>query len=329
VVSGTVGRNSRRPDAGSELVPNSRGRSRPARSGQRPATKSAAKNVGAQKIAAARAARAAQAAAAQAARRRNLMLGGAGVAVVLIIVGVIIAVGVSGKKSKTTANPVVPASSAVTTALGKAAAVTTTPANFSTVTGPPSRLTGGALTGADGKPEVLYVGAEWCPYCAVTRWPLTVALSRFGTFTNLQTTKSAVDDGNIPTLSYHGASYTSTYIDFVPVEAQDGLHHTLDTLTTAQSQLFESLGSGQFPLVDFGGKWKQKGASANPAVLAGLTPDAVAAQLSDPASNIGSMVQQGADVFSAVICGLDGGKPAGVCTAPAVTAATTALASIK
>ncbi|HTC69413.1 MAG TPA: DUF929 family protein, partial [Acidothermaceae bacterium] len=179
--------------------------------------------------------------------------------------------------------------------------------------------------------EVLYVGAEWCPYCAVTRWPLTVALSRFGTFTNLQTTKSASNDvnPNTPTLSFHGASYTSTYIDFVPVEVQDGSRHTLETLTSAQNSLFESIAKGTFPFVDFGGKWAQKEASANPAVLAGLTPDAVAAQLGNSTSTIGSTVQQGADVFSAIICGLDGGKPAAVCTSPAVTGATSALASIK
>jgi hypothetical protein len=81
--------------------------------------------------------------------------------------------------------------------------------------------------------------------------------------------------------------------------------------------------------VDFGGKWMQKGASADPSVLAGLTPDAVAAQLADPTSKIGSSVQQGADVFSAVICSIDGGKPANVCTSPAVTTASTALAAIK
>jgi len=32
---------------------------------------------------------------------------------------------------------------------------------------------------------VVYIGAEYCPYCAVERWPLIVALNRFGTLTNL------------------------------------------------------------------------------------------------------------------------------------------------
>ena len=38
---------------------------------------------------------------------------------------------------------------------------------------------------SDGAPEVLYIGAEYCPFCAVERWPLVVALSRFGTFAGL------------------------------------------------------------------------------------------------------------------------------------------------
>ncbi|MGH3290263.1 MAG: DUF929 family protein, partial [Trebonia sp.] len=50
------------------------------------------------------------------------------------------------------------------------------------VSGPP--LTRG------GKPEVLYVGAEYCPYCAMENWPLIVALSRFGQFTGLTTSRS-------------------------------------------------------------------------------------------------------------------------------------------
>jgi hypothetical protein len=303
-------------------VPNSRNRPRQP---QRPNAKAFAGKVGAEKRAAARAE------AARAARRRNLLFGGGAVVVVLAVVVVIVIVGVSGKKSKTAGNPVAPASSAVTAALSKAAAVTSAPTSLSTVTGPPSRLTGAALTSADGKPQVLYVGADWCPFCAATRWPLTVALSRFGTFANLQTTKSAANDANpnTPTLSYHGSSYTSAYIDFLGLETQDGAHHALDPLTAAQSQLFEKLAGGNFPFVDFGGKWMQKGTSANPSVLAGLTADEVAAQLADPTSAIGSTVQQGADVFSAIICGIDSGKPAAVCTSAAVTTATTALASIK
>src|SRR5256885_14415418 len=46
-------------------------------------------------------------------------------------------------------------------------------------------ISGAALKGPNGKPEGFYYGAEFCPYCAAQRWPLVIALSRFGTFAGL------------------------------------------------------------------------------------------------------------------------------------------------
>ena len=45
-----------------------------------------------------------------------------------------------------------------------------------------------------GKPSVLYIGAEYCPYCATERWAMVAALSRFGTFSGLRGIKSAATD---------------------------------------------------------------------------------------------------------------------------------------
>ena len=47
-----------------------------------------------------------------------------------------------------------------------------------------------ALT-SGGKPEVLYIGAQYCPYCAAERWAMAAALSRFGTFHGLSGIHSA------------------------------------------------------------------------------------------------------------------------------------------
>ncbi len=58
----------------------------------------------------------------------------------------------------------------------------------------PESITGTALT-ENGKPEMLYIGAEYCPYCAAERWAMIVALSRFGTFTGLSTIHSATANG--------------------------------------------------------------------------------------------------------------------------------------
>ena len=32
------------------------------------------------------------------------------------------------------------------------------------------------LTNSAGKPEIVFVGAEYCPYCAAERWPIVMAL---------------------------------------------------------------------------------------------------------------------------------------------------------
>jgi hypothetical protein len=57
---------------------------------------------------------------------------------------------------------------------------------------PPMSLPGAtpALTSA-GIPRVVYIGAEYCPYCAAQRWAMVVALSRFGTFSALGASESS------------------------------------------------------------------------------------------------------------------------------------------
>ncbi|HEY5199307.1 MAG TPA: DUF929 family protein [Acidothermaceae bacterium] len=263
-------------------------------------------------------------------RKHNLLMAGGGVLAVVLVIGGIVFAGLSSKKSSTTIHPVVAASDTVTNAINAAVPLTSTAPDLSTVTGPPKPLTGAALTGTSGKPEVLYIGAEFCPYCAVTRWPLAIALSRFGTLSNLQTTYSAANDTgpNTPTLDFGHATYKSDYIDFTGIEYEDGAKKVIATLTPQQASLFQSVGGGFFPFIDLGGKWVQSGASYPTATLAGLTPDAVAAQLTNSSSKIGSTIQASANVFTAAICSMDGDKPASVCTATGVAAATTALVAL-
>jgi hypothetical protein len=93
--------------------------------------------------------------------------------------------------------------------------------------------------------------------------------------------------------------------------------------------LFENYGKGAYPFVDFGGTWMQSGASGDQTELAGLTPDQVATAIADPTTKPGAMTLAGADTFTAIICGIDGGKPANVCTSIGVVAATAALSAIK
>jgi hypothetical protein len=53
----------------------------------------------------------------------------------------------------------------------------------------PTPVSGPPLT-ENGKPEVLYVATEFCPYCVAENWALIVALSRFGSFSGLSTSRS-------------------------------------------------------------------------------------------------------------------------------------------
>ena len=74
-----------------------------------------------------------------------------------------------------------------------------------------------------GKPEVLFIGAEYCPYCAAERWALVMALSKFGTFSNVMGVISSSTDvnANTPTFSLYHSGYTSPYLSFVPVRDRD------------------------------------------------------------------------------------------------------------
>jgi hypothetical protein len=71
-----------------------------------------------------------------------------------------------------------------------------------------------AVLKKDGKPRVVYLGAEYCPFCAAERWGMVNALSRFGKFKDLKITTSSSTDipARISTLSFYGSKYDSPYI---------------------------------------------------------------------------------------------------------------------
>lgn len=291
----------------------------------RTSNKYAAKKAATERIAQQRAAQQ------RAERRRNVLVAGGSTLAVLIVVGAIVGIGLATHKSKSSGsgNAVVAASASVTDAISKAAAAPgPSSPDFSTIAGPPKSITGSPLKGSTGKPEVLYVGAEYCPYCAATRWPLAVALSRFGTFSNLKTTYSSDSDTagpHTPTLSFYKSSYSSDYVEFVGKEQEDGAQKPLESLTPDETSLFSNLGGQAYPFIDFGGKWLQKGTSYDPTILKGMTPESVAKAISDPNSKVGKTIQAAADVFTAIICESTGGQPSNVCTAAGVTAAEAAV----
>jgi thiol-disulfide isomerase/thioredoxin len=183
-------------------------------------------------------------------------------------------------------------------------------------------LSGPLLTGPSGKPVVFYYGAEYCPYCAAERWPLIIALSRFGTFSGVQTTTSSSTDiyPNTPTFTFHGSSYTSQYIEFQSVEATDRDQRTLETPSAAQQALLSKLDpSGGIPFLDLGNRYMFARASYQPTVLEGMTWQDVANALKDPQSSESQAILGAANQITAGVCVLTSNQPATVCT-PAIQA---------
>ncbi len=180
---------------------------------------------------------------------------------------------------------------------------------------------------AHGKPEVLYIGAEYCPFCATERWAMVEALSRFGTFENLRFTHSATADvfPDTPTFTFHGSTYTSPYLTFTPVETQsnelDGnAYKTLDTPTPAQAHLITRLDSdGSIPFIDIGGQHVVIGVTYDPTVLQGKSAAQIAAAMHDPNSEIAKGAVGSANLLTAMICTTTHNQPAEVCSQPAIT----------
>lgn len=265
---------------------------------------------------------------AKAARNKRLMQVLVPVVAVVVVVGVLIAVSMTRGEKKGHSTNV--AGQAVTTAVTGVPAAVLDKVGADSAAGPSQLLTGSALT-ENGKPKVLYVGAEWCPYCAAERWALAQAVSRFGTLTNLGQTKSGASPEvypNTATLSFHGAKFSSNYIALTADEIENGDHKKLDTVSASDDKLFVDIGKQSFPFIDIGGKY-QFGVQFNPAVLTGKTHAQIADAMSDPTSDIGKAIDGSANVLTAAICQLTNGQPANVCTAKGVTASTSKLTNAK
>jgi hypothetical protein len=190
------------------------------------------------------------------------------------------------------------------------------------------KVSGTPLTGPDGKPDVFYLGAEFCPYCAAERWPVIIALSRFGTFSGLQTTTSSSTDiyPNTPTFTFRSATFTSQYIDFESVETSDRNQNTLQTPTSQQQALVRKYDtSNSIPFVDFGNRYTFAGAMYVPDLLAGMTWQQVADALQQPASPQAKAILGSANLITAAVCQLTGQQPAAVCSGPGIQAIETKL----
>jgi hypothetical protein len=267
-------------------------------------------------------------------RRRAYLAGGSVVAVVAIVL-VIVFVGLHKSSGGGSSNIPV---TGVALPASVSTKVTTVPASTldtvgvgSLSSGLPIKPVSGATLTSGGHPEMLYIGAEFCPYCAAMRWSMAVALSRFGTLSPLHGLYSSSTDvdAHTATLTFYKSSYTSNYLTFTPVENETVTKAQLQNTTAAQLALWEKYDSSSnglgYPFIDIGNKYVITGPTYDPGVLKGLTWAQIATDLHNPSSAVAKAADGTANLITAAICKMTNGQPGSVCTSTAVTKASAAL----
>jgi thiol-disulfide isomerase/thioredoxin len=263
------------------------------------------------------------------------------VVVVVALVFVLVSVRVSANKSATA-----PSIHAMTVALEASSALVkeatglnlgvANAVGITSSVGTAVKVSGQPALTSKGLPELLYVGAEFCPFCAAERWSLAVALGRFGTFSRLDLTDSAPSPEVYPltpTFTFYQSVYSSKYVTFVPVETETRTHQPLMALTKAEGAIVSKYDvdkylpvngpgpGGSIPFLDFGNRFFQAGASYTPALLAGLTQSSIAKGLDDPTSPVTESIVTSANYLTADICALTHERPTQVCVSSGVKAA--------
>jgi hypothetical protein len=198
--------------------------------------------------------------------------------------------------------------------------VTTVPAAVLTQVGPGQVITplekvrgaGSPLT-VGGKPAIVFVSEESCLFCAAERWAVTVALSHFGTWSQLGVTRSAANDifPDTATLSFRTARYRSAELTLLTTELTDNAGHPLQAQTPLEARLISSFDvppyvnsadqSGAVPFLDIGNQYILAGAQYDPQVLAWLSAAQIASQLGDSSSPVARAIDGSAQVIIAAI----------------------------
>ncbi len=190
------------------------------------------------------------------------------------------------------------------------------------------RISGKNLTTLNGKPEILYLGADYCPFCAAERWGVVIALMRFGTLTNLHfMTSSATDySPSTPTFTFYNSSYSSPYISFVSVEQttnqpQGNNYAPLQQPNQSELNLAAVGGyTGSIPFIMFANRSAITLSNYDPlTVLGGKNWTTIAQDLYSPGSLQSSSIIGTANLITSQICRATNETPASVCDQPYVT----------
>ena len=177
---------------------------------------------------------------------------------------------------------------------------------------------------AEGKVEVAYVGGSWCPYCALGNWPLQVALSQFGTFTQLGSPVSSSPTDIYPGLkswSFTGAHYVSKYFKLDAFETpRNGFQNGsvsyppgLNALMKKYDRAPYTQSPGSIPFTDLGDHFLVLGSPSSVTPLLHLSQAQVSADLREPNSAVARSVDGAANYLVAAMCLTPGASSTPIC----------------
>lgn len=197
-------------------------------------------------------------------------------------------------------------------------------------TSPPGQLLMAKVVGAVSHslhPRVIYVGAEYCPFCAALRWPLVLTLLRFGKLSGLEFMRSSPTDvfADTPTLSFYRSHYSSSRVVLHAFETATRFGAPLQHVPHAVNEIFDAYDAppftedaGAIPFLYINGLYVISGSPISPAVFAGKTWRAIASELGDPHSQVYQKVMPVANAITAAICVGMHAAPRPVCDSPGV-----------
>jgi hypothetical protein len=169
---------------------------------------------------------------------------------------------------------------------------------------------------SSGHPLTVFVGGQFCPFCASMRWPLVKAMSRFGAFSGLGQIRSQKGTDGFDSLATYDltkASYRSDYVRlrFVEVAGVNGNPlQKPDAETSALLDQFDPQGS--IPFVFVGGSYVAR-LPYSPALLQGKSFQQILDDVnSSNPGELGRAINAEADGITAIICKTNGAQPASV-----------------
>jgi len=192
---------------------------------------------------------------------------------------------------------------------------------------PPTILTGQPALLSRGKPEVVYVGAGYCPYCAVARWSLQIALAKFGTFSQLGPAASSSSMDVYPGVKswgFQGSHYSSPYFSFAALDAGSSYPSVLPQperrlLSTYDKPPYvPGQDRGAIPFIDIADRYVQTGSTASVAVLEHLTLNQISLDAKRPSSPVARSLDAAANYLIGALCSIAGQQSAPICASPMI-----------